>query len=56
MIKGDMTEDYIDYNSVHVKSGNGFVSDGLNNEFISEELLLKPLYKKNRDRSGNTKL
>lgn len=46
MIKGDITEDYIDYNSVHVKSGNGYASDDLNNEFISEELLLKPLYKK----------
>lgn len=46
MLKGDKTGDYIDYDLVHVKSGNDFAYDDLNNEFISEELLLKPLYKK----------
>lgn len=43
MINGDKTEDY---SSLHIKSNKGLIPSDLNNEFITEALLLEPLYKK----------
>ena len=46
MMKFDSTEDHVNYDELQVKLGKGFHPSDYNNIFVTEDLLLKPLYKK----------
>lgn len=46
MMKFDSTEDHVNYDELQVKLGKGFLPSDYNNIFVTEDLLLKPLYKK----------
>ena len=46
MMKFDSTEDHVNYDELQVKLGKVFHPSDYNNIFVTEDLLLKPLYKK----------
>ena len=46
MVKMDKQEEFINYEELKVKIKEGFVPSDIKNVFLTEELLLIPLYKK----------